>query len=90
MQIKFYNSISSSSIISSPRNHPHTNYSRERSIAINPRFKSSIKYIKITGCFSDKKQLVDYGIFNMVNMHAYHYTGNNPVKYVDPDGRMAN
>jgi RHS repeat-associated protein len=27
------------------------------------------------------------GIFNTVNMHAYHYAGNNPVKYVDPDGR---
>jgi len=27
------------------------------------------------------------GIFNIVNMHAYHYAGNNPVKYLDPDGR---
>ena len=27
------------------------------------------------------------GIFNIVNMHAYHYAGNNPVKYVDPTGR---
>jgi len=26
------------------------------------------------------------GIFNIVNMHAYHYAGNNPVKYVDPTG----
>jgi len=29
------------------------------------------------------------GIFNHVNMHVYHYGGNNPVKYVDPDGRAA-
>ena len=28
------------------------------------------------------------GIFNTVNMHLYHYAGNNPVKYTDPDGRM--
>ena len=129
-----------------PQNRPHTNYSRQRSIAIKPRFKSSVKFKKITGCFSDKKQLVDFmivkeldeetglyyygaryldprtsrwltgdpaiyqgdyipvapinddarkhnqnlpgmgGIFNIVNMHAYHYAGNNPVKYVDPDG----
>jgi hypothetical protein len=27
------------------------------------------------------------GIYNYVNLHAYHYAGNNPVKYVDPDGR---
>jgi RHS repeat-associated protein len=27
------------------------------------------------------------GVFNMVNLHVYHYAGNNPVKYTDPDGR---
>ncbi|QSI04809.1 RHS repeat domain-containing protein [Treponema pedis] len=27
------------------------------------------------------------GVFNVVNLHVYHYAGNNPVKYVDPDGR---
>jgi hypothetical protein len=27
------------------------------------------------------------GVFNLVNLHVYHYAGNNPVKYVDPDGR---
>jgi RHS repeat-associated protein len=26
------------------------------------------------------------GIFNTVNLHAYHYAGNNPVKYTDPEG----
>jgi RHS repeat-associated protein len=26
------------------------------------------------------------GVFNVVNMHAYYYAGNNPVKYTDPDG----
>jgi RHS repeat-associated protein len=26
------------------------------------------------------------GVFNYVNLHLYHYAGNNPVKYVDPDG----
>ena len=26
------------------------------------------------------------GVFNYVNLHTYHYAGNNPVKYTDPDG----
>ena len=26
------------------------------------------------------------GVFNLVNLHVYHYAGNNPVKYVDPTG----
>jgi RHS repeat-associated protein len=26
------------------------------------------------------------GVFNLVNMHVYHYAGNNPVKYTDPNG----
>jgi hypothetical protein len=29
-------------------------------------------------------------VFNVVNLHLYHYAGNNPVKYVDPDGRAIN
>jgi hypothetical protein len=28
-------------------------------------------------------------VFNYVNLHLYHYAGNNPVKYVDPDGEFA-
>jgi hypothetical protein len=27
------------------------------------------------------------GVFNTVNLHLYHYAGNNPLKYTDPDGK---
>jgi hypothetical protein len=27
------------------------------------------------------------GVYNYINLHVYHYAGNNPVKLTDPDGR---
>ena len=29
------------------------------------------------------------GVYNYVNLHVYHYAGNNPLKYTDPDGKQS-
>ena len=44
------------------------------------------EYIPAAG--ADTSKLAGMGgVYNTVNLHLYHYAGNNPVKYMDPTGR---
>ena len=44
------------------------------------------EYIPSAGADSSKLAGMG-GVYNTVNLHLYHYAGNNPVKYTDPTGR---
>lgn len=47
-----------------------------------------VEYVSSAGKSSELDKLPGMGgIFNCVNLSLYHYAGNNPVKYMDLDGR---
>jgi ribosomal protein S8E len=58
-------------------NFPQTKNNRKKLPAINLRLKRRLLY--------GKRQ----AIIRKVNLHLYHYAGNNPLKYTDPDGNYA-
>ena len=46
------------------------------------------EYVPAAGKSNDGGNLPGMGgLFNSVNLNLFHYAGNNPVRYVDPDGR---
>lgn len=56
-----------------------------RWISVDPAFG---EYVPSAGKSNEADKLPGMGgIYNSVNLCLYHYAGNNPVKYVDPDGR---
>ena len=77
-------------------------FQKRRRRALNTTARATLTRSIVGGCRGDPA-LGDYiptrgadasklaglgGVYNTVNLHLYHYSGNNPVKYIDPDGKV--
>jgi len=89
-------------LTSSPLTQPARNPRKIASLALRQRRLYGRQRRNITGKELDSETGLYYygaryldpktgrwisGVFNYVNLHVYHYAGNNSVRYVDPDGR---
>ena len=54
---------------------------------LDPRYSRWLSGDPAVGEYMAGTSAGEGGIYNTVNLNVYHYGGNNPVKYVDPDGR---
>ena len=77
-------------------------FQKRRRRALNTTARATLTRSIVGGCRGDPA-LGDYiptrgadasklaglgGVYNTVNLHLYHYSGNNPVKYIEPDGKV--
>ncbi len=54
---------------------------------LDPKMSRWISADPAIGEYMSKSDAGMGGIYNHVNFNLYHYAGNNPVRYIDPDGR---
>ena len=57
---------------------------------LDPKYSRWISTDPALGEYMRDSSAGEGGAYNTVNLNLYHYSGNNPVTYIDPDGRVFN
>ena len=55
---------------------------------LDPKYSRWISVDPALGEYMNETKEGKGGILNSINLNLYHYSGHNPVKYIDPDGRI--
>jgi RHS repeat-associated protein len=55
---------------------------------LDPKYSMWLSCDPALGEYVTPDENKKYGVFNHINLHLYHYAGNNPIKYVDPTGML--
>ncbi len=55
---------------------------------LDPKYSRWISTDPALGEYMNETKEGEGGILNSINLNLYHYSGHNPVKYIDPDGRI--
>ena len=53
---------------------------------LDPKYSMWISTDTALGEYVTPDENKKYGVFDHINLNLYHYGGNNPIKYTDPDG----
>ena len=53
---------------------------------MDPKYSMWISTDTALGEYVTPDENKKYGVFDHINLNLYHYGGNNPIKYTDPDG----
>ena len=56
---------------------------------LNPKYSMWISTDPALGEYLSDSSKGEGGVYNHINLNLYHYAGNNPIRYTDPNGKSA-